>query len=102
RGRRNHHHDVDIQSNHLGRKFLETLSLTLCIPTFNDQVAALLVAVFPEALEQGVVKAFMSVRDKSHPPNFAWLLRPRRERPGCGQTTEKPDELEPSHGAPKA
>jgi hypothetical protein len=77
------HHDDDvcIQSNHLSGKLLETLSVPSCIPALNDQVATFLVPVFPEPLEQGVVKAFMPVGDKSHSPNFARLLRARRERP---------------------
>src|SRR6266852_2848067 len=32
-------------------------------------------------LEQRVIKTFMSVGDKSHPPNFARLLRAGHDRP---------------------
>ena len=84
RGRRDHDDNVDIQSNHLRGKLLEAPSLTSCVPALNDKVAALFVPVFTQALEQGVIKLFVSVGDKSHPPNFARLLRPcRRERPSC-------------------
>ena len=65
------------QPNHLRRKLLEPFSLTSCITALDDEVAALLVPVFSQALEQCVIKAFMSVRDKSHPPNFVCLLRAR-------------------------
>jgi hypothetical protein len=57
--------------NHLSRKFLETLSLASCIPALDDEVAALLVPIVSEAFEQCVIKVFMSVGDKSHPPNLA-------------------------------
>src|SRR5262245_1210433 len=97
RGCRDHDDYVDIQSNHLGRKLLEALSLASCIPAFNDEVAALLVAVFTQALEQRVIKTFMSVGDKSHPPNFARLLRVRRERPRHCHTAEQRDELTALH-----
>ena len=70
RGGRYDNDYVDIQSNHLRRKLLEALSLTSCIAALDDEVAALLVPVFTQALEQCVIKAFMSVGDKSHPPNF--------------------------------
>jgi hypothetical protein len=35
----------------------------------------------------------MSVGDKSHPPNFARLLRSRRERPRGSRAAEQRDEL---------
>ena len=51
---------------------------------------------FRQALEQRVIKTFMSVGDKSHPPNFTRLLRVRRERPRR-RTTEQRYELAASH-----
>ena len=63
------------------KKLGEPLGLALCIPALDDEVTALFVPVSTEALEQRVVEAFVSVSDKSHPPNFARLLRPRRKRP---------------------
>src|SRR5262249_61450076 len=74
RGRRDHDDYVDIQSNHLRRKLLEALGLASCIPAFNDEVAALLVPVFAQALEQRVIKTFMSVSNKSPPPTFTSFL----------------------------
>src|SRR5262249_37606137 len=103
RGRRNHDDYVDIQSNHLRRELLEALSLASCIPTLNDEVATLLVAVFTEAHEQRVIKSFMSVGDESHPPNFALLLRERIKRPRRRRAADERDELAPvrvKHGAP--
>src|SRR5262249_38513336 len=80
-GVRDHHNDIDVQSNHLRRKLFEALSLASCIPALDDEIAAFLVAVFAQAFEQGVIKTLMSVGDKSHPPNFARVLRERIERP---------------------
>jgi hypothetical protein len=85
-----------IQSNHLRRKLLEAFSPAACIPPLNEEVAPLLVAVFTEALEQRVIKAFFSVGDKSHVPNFARLLRERIERPSR-RATDEGNEISPFH-----
>jgi hypothetical protein len=66
--------DVDIQSNHLVRKFLEAIRIALCIPALDDEVPTLLVPEFPEAPEQGLIKSLVSVCDKPYPPNLARLL----------------------------
>jgi hypothetical protein len=95
-GCRDHHNDIDVQSNHLRRKLFEALSLASCIPALDYEIAALVVAVFAQAFEQGVIKTLMSVGDKSHPPNFARVLRPRRERPRR-RAAEQRDELAPPH-----
>jgi hypothetical protein len=97
-GRRDHDDYVDIESNHLCRKLLEALSLASCIPALNDEVAALLVPVSTQALEQRVIETFVSVGDKSHPPNFVSLLRERIERPRR-RAAEEHDERAPFHSA---
>ena len=94
-GRRIHDDYIDVQSNQLSRKLLETFSLASCIPALDNKVAALLVPVISESLDQLVVKAFMSVGDKSDPPNFSCPLRARRERPGYCPAAEQSDELAP-------
>jgi hypothetical protein len=100
RGRRYHDDDDDIQPNHLSRKVLEKLSPASCIPALDDQVAALLVPVLTESLEQGVVKAFMSVGDKSHSPNFVCVLRKRTKRQSSYPAAHKGYEIAPSHVRP--
>src|SRR5262249_14337723 len=95
-GRRDHNDHVDIQSNHLRRKLLELLSLASCITALNHEVAALFVPVFTEALEQGVIKAFMSVGEKSHPPIFALSNHGRGPR-NRDPTTYKGYEIAPPH-----
>jgi hypothetical protein len=62
----------------------------------NDEVVPFLVPVFTEPLEQRVIKSFMSMGDKSHPPNFARLLRACRKRPRS-RTAEQRDELAAPH-----
>src|SRR5262245_10979454 len=96
RGRRDHDDYIDIQSNHLRRKLIKALCLAARIPALNDEVATFLVAVFTQALEQCVIKTFMPVGDKSHPPNLARLLRERVERPGRSDA-EQGDEFAPFH-----
>ena len=66
--------DVDIQSNHLVRKFLEAIRLPLCIAALDDEVPALFVPEFAEPLEQGLIKLFVFVCNKPDPPNFVRLL----------------------------
>jgi hypothetical protein len=66
------------------------------IAALNDEVATFLVAVFTEALEQCIIKTFMPVGDKSHPPNLARLLRERIERPSR-RDAEHGDEFAPFH-----
>ena len=100
RGRRDDDDYVDIQSNHLRRKLFEALSLASCIPALDNEVATLLVPVFPKPLEQGVVKAFMSVGDKSHAPNFGCVLRERTERQGSNPAAHEGYEVTSSHGRP--
>src|SRR4051812_19443199 len=99
KGRRRRIHDdyIDVQSNQLSRRLLETFGLASCIPTLDNKVAALLVPVFAKPLDQVVVKAFMSVGDKSHPPNFSCPLRARYKRPGDCRTAEQSDEFPPFH-----
>src|SRR5262249_394581 len=46
-------------------------------------------------LEQGVIETFMSVRDKSHLPYLAGLLRARPQGRGC-RAEDKGDELAPA------
>src|SRR5262245_26054310 len=96
-GRRDHDDDVDFQSNHLRRKLLESLRTTLCIAPLNDDVLPLRVSQFPQALEQGVIKTLMPVCDKSHPPNFTWLLRVGGERPCHRGPAEHRHELAALH-----
>ena len=100
RGRRDHDDYVDIQSNHLRRKLFEALSLASCIPALDNEVATLLVPVFPKPLEQGVIKAFMSVGDKSHVPNFGCVLRERTERQSSNPAAHEGQEVPSSHGRP--
>src|SRR5262245_25522816 len=95
-GRRDHYDDVDFQSNHLRRKPLESLRATLCIAALNDDVLPLRVPQFPQALAQRVIKTFMPVCDKSHPPGFA-RLRERTQRPSSRAAADEDDELAPSH-----
>src|SRR5262249_58450245 len=63
-GCRDHHNDIDVRSNHLRRKLFEALSLASCIPALDDEVAALLIAVFAQALEQGAIKTLISIGNK--------------------------------------
>jgi hypothetical protein len=100
RGRRHHDDYVDIQSNHLRRKLLEALSRAECIPALNDEVAALLVPVFTQALEQRVIETFMSVSDESHPPDFVSLLSKRIQRPRR-RAAEQHHERASFHSAPR-
>src|SRR5262249_60203372 len=95
-----HNDYFNIQSNHLWRKLLEPLCLASCITALNHEVAAFLVPVFTEALEQRVIKTFLSVGDKPHPPNFICLLRACHDWPRC-RPDSCLDELAPSHCRPK-
>src|SRR5437588_9919008 len=97
RGRCDDYDDVNLQSNHLGCKLLESLHVALCIPALNDEVLPLLVPELPEALEQRVIKYFMSVRDEPDPPNPARRLRTPGERPRNCRAAEKQNELPTSH-----
>src|SRR5262249_23067579 len=83
--------------NHLRRKLFEALSLASCIPALDDEVAALLIAVFAQALEQGVIKTLMSMGNKSHPPHIARVLRECIERPRRCCAAEQRDELAAPH-----
>src|SRR5712691_8492047 len=99
KGRRrcNHDDDVDIESNHLCCKLLESLGAAVRITALNDEVSTLLVPELTQAVEQCVIKLLVSVRDKPHPPNSARLLRARRERQCRRRAAEKRDELAPFH-----
>lgn len=95
RGRCDYYDDVNVQSNHLCRKFLKSLGAVPCIPALNHEVAALRISEFVQALEQRVVKCLVSARDKSHSPNFARLLRARGKRPRRRRAAEQRNELAP-------
>src|SRR5882762_8753357 len=97
-GRRDNNDDVDFQPNHLRRKLLESLGMTLCIPAFNNEVLPLRVSEFPQTLEQRIVKFLISVRDKPDPPDFSRLLCACDERPSGQPAAEKGNEIAPSHG----
>jgi hypothetical protein len=64
------------------------------VATLNDEVAALHIAEFLEALEQRVIETLVSTGNKPHPPNFVGLLRARRQWPRR-RTAEQRDELTP-------
>ena len=68
-----------------------------CIPALDDEIAVFLVAVFAQALEQGVIKTLMSMGDKSHPPNIARVLRERIERPSGSRAADQRDEIAALH-----
>src|SRR5262249_58614917 len=99
RRRRDHDYDVDVQANHLSRKFCKSLGATLCVSALNDEVLALHVTALLEPLEQRIIKSFMPMGDKAHPPNFSRLLRSRRQR-RCRGAAEESEEVASLHDHP--
>src|SRR5262249_32964555 len=99
RRRRDHDYDVDVQANHLSGKFRKSLGATLCVSALNDEVLALHVTALLEPIEQRIIKSFMPMGDKAHPPNFSRLLRSRRQR-RCRGAAEESEEVASLHDHP--
>src|SRR5262249_14125679 len=89
---------ISLESNHLGRKLLESFCSALRVPALNDDVLSLNVAEFVESLKQGSVSAIACTGcAESSAPHYCRVLRPHGERPGR-RAAEECDEITPSHG----
>jgi len=92
--------DIDLEPDQFGGDLGEALAASLCPANLDRDIATVDPTKFAQPPnESGKQLAAARRRGRAQEPNgrqLAHLLRPRRERPGCGAADER-DELAPSH-----
>src|SRR5262249_2282893 len=99
RGRGDDDH-IDLHRHHFGSESVEALGMTLGTPTLDDQIPALDISDFRKAGEKALIKLLVAVRQKSHAPGSAGVLRTglpahpeRKRRTGQGDDVAPPHTL---------